>query len=132
MENREQFLRGLLNPFAKVLLIQIFQESEIVFRATVTINTTRERLEASSYELNGKILLGRPIVMTFKRVPKKIVTGATKVKGRVVSEEDSQEPRTRCGSRKPPETYSQEQSLQGRGCWALIWAKLLLRTYLFH
>jgi hypothetical protein len=43
MENREQFLRGLLNPFGKLLLIQIFQELEIVFRATVTINTTRER-----------------------------------------------------------------------------------------
>jgi hypothetical protein len=56
MENREQFPRGLLNPFGKVLLIQISQESEIVFRATVTINTTRERLEAASNELNGKIL----------------------------------------------------------------------------
>ena len=37
--------------------------------------------------------------MTFKRVPKKVVTGATKVKARVVSkeaeEEDSQEPRIR-------------------------------------
>ena len=41
MENREQFLRRLLNPFGKVLLIQIFPESEIVFRATVTINTTK-------------------------------------------------------------------------------------------
>jgi hypothetical protein len=40
--------------------------------------------------------------MTFKRVPKKVVTGATKVKARVVSEEgeeeDSQEPKTRQGS----------------------------------
>ena len=98
-------MRGLLNPFGKVLLIQIFQESKILFRATVTINTTREKLEVASNELNGKILLGRPIVTTFKRVPKKIVTGATKVKARVVSEEaeeeDSQEPRTRTGSRKP-------------------------------
>jgi hypothetical protein len=123
MENREQFLRGVLNPFGKVLLIQIFQESEIVFRATVTINTTRERLEAASIELNGKILLGRAIVMTFKRVPKKVVTGVTKVKARVISEEaeegDSQEPRR--GSRKPPGTYSQEQSLPGEG---------LLGTYL--
>jgi len=84
----------------------------IVFRAAVTINTTRERLEAASNELNGKILLGRPILMTFKRVPKKVVTGATKVKAGVVSEEaeeeDSQEPRIRRGSRKPPGTYSQE------------------------
>ena len=63
MENREQFLRGVLNPFGKVLLIQIFQESEIVFRATVTINTTREILEAASNELNTK---ARPILMTFK------------------------------------------------------------------
>jgi hypothetical protein len=55
MENREQFLRGLLNPFGKVLLVQIFQVSEIVSRATVTINTTRERLEAASTELKGKI-----------------------------------------------------------------------------
>jgi len=39
MENREQFLRGLLNPFRKVLLVQNFQESQLVFRATVTINT---------------------------------------------------------------------------------------------
>jgi len=87
MENREQFLRGLRNAFGKVLLSQIFQESEIVFRATVTINTTREILEAASNELNAKILLARPILMTFKRVPKKVVSGATKVKGRVVSEE---------------------------------------------
>jgi len=66
MENGEQFLCGLLNPFGKVLVVQIFQESELGFRATVTINTTRERLEAASTELNGNILLGRPIVMTFK------------------------------------------------------------------
>ena len=63
--------------------------------------------------------------MTFKRVPKKVVTGATKVKARVVSEEaeeeDSQEPRNRRGSRKPPGTYSQEQSLPG---------ERLLGTYL--
>ena len=63
--------------------------------------------------------------MTFKRVPKKVVTGATKVKAGVVSEEaeeeDSQEPRIRRGSRKPPGTYSQEQSLPGEG---------LLGTYL--
>ena len=49
----------------------------------MTINATRERLEAASNERNGKILLGRPIVLTFKRVPKKVVTGATKVKARV-------------------------------------------------
>jgi len=66
MENREQFLHGLLNPFEQILLIQIFQESEIVFKETVTINTTREGLEAASNKLNGKILLGQPIVMTFK------------------------------------------------------------------
>ena len=63
--------------------------------------------------------------MTFKRVPKKIVTGAAKVKPRTVSEEaeeeDSQEPRIRRGSRKPPGTYSQEQSLPEEG---------LLGTYL--
>jgi len=63
MENREQFLRGLRNAFGKVLLSQISQESEIVFRATVTINTTREILEAASNELNTK---ARPILMTFK------------------------------------------------------------------
>jgi hypothetical protein len=59
------------------------------------------------------------MVMTFKRVPKKFVTGATKVKARVVSEEaeeeDSQEPKIRRGSRKPPGTYSQEQSLPVEG-----------------
>jgi hypothetical protein len=55
MENREQFLRGLLNPFGKVLLILIFQKSEIVFRAIVTIKTTTKRLEAASNELNRKI-----------------------------------------------------------------------------
>ena len=60
--------------------------------------------------------------MTFKGVPKKVVTVATKVKARVVSEEgDSQEQRIRRGSRKPPGTYSQEQSLPGEG---------LLGTYL--
>jgi hypothetical protein len=64
MENRERFLRGLRNPFGKVLLIQIFQEIEIVFGA---INTTGERFEVVSNELNRKILLGRPIAMTFKR-----------------------------------------------------------------
>jgi len=89
----------------------------------VTIISTRERLEAASNEPNGKILLGRPIVMTFKRVPKKVVTGETKVKARVISEEveegDSQEPRR--DSRKPPGTYSHEQSLPGEG---------LLGTYL--
>ena len=87
----------------------------------MTINPSRERLEAASNELNGQILLGRPIDMTFKRVPKKVVTGATKVKARVVSEEaeeeDSQEPRIRRGSQKPPGTYSQESfssGLQGK------------------
>jgi len=30
-------------------------------------------------------------------------------------EEDSQEPRTRRGSRKPPETYSHKRSLPGEG-----------------
>jgi hypothetical protein len=58
VESREQFLRGLVNPVEKVLLIQIFPESEIVFRAAVTMNPTRERLEAARNELNGKILLG--------------------------------------------------------------------------
>jgi len=118
-ENREQSLRGLLNPFGKVILVQSFQESELVFRAAVTINTTRDRLEAAITELNRNILLGRPILMTFKRVPKKVMTGATKVKARVgteeAEEEDSQEPRIRRGSLKLPGTYSQEQSLQGEG-----------------
>ena len=136
MENREQFLLGVLNPFKKVLLFQIFQESELAVRATFAINTTRERLEGASTELNGKILSGRPIVMTFKRVPKKVVTGATKVKARVVSEEsdeeDSQEPRIRRGSRKPPGTYSQEQSLPGEGLLSTYFGKLLLRIHLFH
>jgi len=62
------------------------------------------------------------------------VTGATKVKARVISkeaeEEDSQEPRR--GSRKPPGSYSQEQSLPEEGLLGLIWANLLLRTHLFH
>jgi hypothetical protein len=63
----------------------------LVIRATVTFNTTREKQEATSTELNGKILLGRPIVSTFKRVPKKAVTGATRVSARVVSEEAEEE-----------------------------------------
>ena len=104
IEIREQFLRGLLNPFGKVLLVHIFQESEIGFRARITINTTRERLEAASTELNGKIFLGLPIVMTLKRVLKKVLTGATKVQARAISEEaeeeDSQEPRIGRGLRK--------------------------------
>jgi len=68
--------------------------------------------------------LGRPIVMTFKRVPKKVVSGATKVKAKMVSEEAEeggfQEPIIRRGSRKPPGTYSQERSPSG---------KRLLSTY---
>jgi hypothetical protein len=48
--------------------------------------------------------------MTLKRVHKQDVTGATKVQARVVpeqaKEEDSQEPRIRRGSLKPPGTYS--------------------------
>ena len=63
--------------------------------------------------------------MTFKWVPKKVVTGDTKAEARVVSEEaeeeDSREPRIWRHSRKPPGTYSQEKSLQGEG---------LLGTYL--
>jgi hypothetical protein len=52
--------------------------------------------------------------MTFKRVIKKIVTGATRVKAReVYEEEDYQEPRIRRGSRKPPGIYSREQPLPG-------------------
>ena len=48
MGTREQFLRGLLYPFVKVLLIQSFQES------TVTINTTRETLEAPNNKPNER------------------------------------------------------------------------------
>jgi len=136
MENRKQFLRGFLNPFGKVLLIQTFQESEIVFETTVVINTTKERLEAARNELNRKILLGLPIVMTFRRVPKNIVTETTKVKARVVSEEaegaDSQEPRTRRDSRKPRETFSQEQSLQGEGLLGSCMGKTVPENPLFH
>jgi len=56
MEKTEQFLRGLLNPFAKVLLVQSFQEPRLVLKAIVTTDSTRERLEDASTELNGKIL----------------------------------------------------------------------------
>jgi hypothetical protein len=71
--------------------------------------------------------------MTFKGVPKKVVTVATKVKARVVSEEgDSQEQRIRRGSRKPPGTIPRSSLFQGRGFWELFWAKVLLRIHLFH
>jgi len=74
--------------------------------------------------------------LTFKRVPEEVVTGATKLKARSGSEEaeeeDSQEPRIRQGSQKPPGTNSQEQFLPGMGCWALIWPKLLLKIHPFH
>ena len=119
-ENREQFLRGLLNPFGKVLLIQIFQESEIVYTATATMSSTTERSEAASNGLNEKIFWGRPIGMAFKRVPKKVVTGATNVKARVVSEEseeeDFQEPRFRRGSRNPMKPIPRSTLCQGKSC----------------
>ena len=85
-ENRTKFLRELFNSCEKVLVVQIFQQFESVVRATMTINATRDRLEAATIERNGKILLGRLIVLTFKRVPKHIVTGATKSKARVACE----------------------------------------------
>jgi len=50
--------------------------------------------------------------MTFKIVPKKFMIRATKVIARVVSEEADKED-SRRGCRKPPGTYSQEQSLPG-------------------
>jgi len=114
-----------------------FQESEIVFRATVTINATRERLEAASNERNGKILLGRPIVLTFKRVPKKVVTGATKVKARVYYLKKLKKKILKNQELDgAPENHlkpiPRSSLCQGRGCWALIWAKVLLRIHLFH
>jgi hypothetical protein len=44
----------LLNSFGNVLALQIFQESPLVFKASVTINKTRKRLEAATAELRGR------------------------------------------------------------------------------
>jgi hypothetical protein len=49
----------------------------LIFRATSTMNTTRERLEAATVELQGTTFLGQPLVLTLRRIPKKVVTGAT-------------------------------------------------------
>jgi hypothetical protein len=43
-----------------------------------------ERLDDSTAQLNKMILLRRPIVVTSKGVPEKVVTGATKGKAKVV------------------------------------------------
>ena len=106
------------------------------FKAAITIQTTRERLESGSNELEGKIFLRRNTVLTFTTVPKEVFTGAIKVRTRVVCEEaegqDSQEQRFRYNSRNPSGTYCEEQSLRGERFWALIWVKLLLRIHPFH
>jgi len=56
-------------------------KSEFIFRAGATpeVNTIRETVDAATAELNGKILLGQPIVATSKRIPKKIVIQSSKI-----------------------------------------------------
>jgi len=41
-------------------------------------------------------------------------------------------PRSRRGSRKPPETYSQEQSFQGEGCFGGSLGKHFPEVHPFH
>ena len=71
----------------------------------------------------------------------RIVTGSTKVKARVVTEEaeaeeedskilKNQELDVALGNHLEP--IPRSSLCQGRGCWALTWAKLLLRTHLYH
>jgi hypothetical protein len=64
MENREQFLRGLLNPFGKVLLIQIFQDSEIVFGGTVTINFCHGSLLKLIISMTSSLMVLMTLMMT--------------------------------------------------------------------
>jgi hypothetical protein len=76
--------------------------------------------------------------MTFERVSKNVVTAATKVTATVVSEEVEEEEYQEPGIRLDgaPENHLEPilrtTRCQRRGCWALIWAKLLLRIHLFH
>jgi hypothetical protein len=95
----------------------------LVFRATIASNNTPDELEAASTELYRNIFLERPIVLKFKTIPKKVVTGTTKLEARVVSEEaeeeDSREPRIRRRFRKPLKPIPRSSLCQGRGCWAL-------------
>jgi hypothetical protein len=53
------------------------QEAELVFRATLTIHSTRGKMERATAEQHGKIIRGRSIVVTFERFNKKLVTEAT-------------------------------------------------------
>ena len=50
----------------------------------VGMEEEEERLDDSTAQLNKMILLRRPIVVTSKGVPEKVVTGATKGKAKVV------------------------------------------------